>query len=61
MRTYIFTRREWKIVKAFLDGKVRITDPSLQQIRSRIKSFSALSRDVDAYLRLREAESAVSA
>jgi hypothetical protein len=60
MRTYIFTKRERKVVKVFLDGKIRISDPALWQIRSRIKTFGTLSLDVDAYIRLREAETTTS-
>ena len=60
MRNYIFTKRERRIVEAFLDGKIPITDRGLSQLRTRIKS-SGLAKDVDLFTRLREAVSAVSA
>jgi len=60
MRSYIFTPRERRIIKAFLEGKITVSDPTIQQIRSRTKSFSQLAGDVEFYVRLRKAVSTVS-
>jgi hypothetical protein len=61
MRSYIFTERERRIIQGFLRGKVKSGDPGLMVIVSRLKSFTDLARDVQLYIRLREAISTASA
>jgi len=53
MRSYIFTERERRVIRDLLEGKIGINNPSIQQVRSRIKSFVDLAGDVDLYFRLR--------
>ena len=53
MRSYIFTDRERRIIEGFLKGEVGGSDPSIQQIKSRMKSFRRLARDVELYLALK--------
>jgi hypothetical protein len=60
MRSYIFTRKERKAINGFFAGNVRLGDDIMRQIVSRLRSFDGLSGDVDLYVRLREAVSAVS-
>jgi hypothetical protein len=60
MRSYIFTERERRIIQGFLSGTVKGKDPGLMVIVSRLKSFSNLAKDVELYIRLREAISAAS-
>jgi len=60
MRSYIFTERERRIIRGFLDGDVPRNDPGIQQLQSRVKSFTELSGDVDLYLKFREAMSTTS-
>jgi hypothetical protein len=55
MRSYVFTDRERRILRSFLDGRIPINDPGVEQIRSRIKSFTELRNDIDLYIRFREA------
>jgi len=55
MRSYIFTPLERKRIKAFLNGEVSLSDISIKKIRFRVKSFEALSGDVNLYVRFREA------
>jgi len=61
MRSYIFTSLERKRIKAFLKGELSAGDINIRKIRSRVKTFEALSGDVDLYVRFREAVSTVSA
>jgi len=55
MRSYIFTENERGIVRNFLNGTIKRTDPKVQVILSRLRHFEALAGDVDLYVRLREA------
>lgn len=55
MRTYIFTSRERKVIIGFLDGKVDANNPAIKQVKSRIRHFMDLARDIDLYLRPRKA------
>jgi len=61
MRSYIFTERERRIIRGFLEGNVKSSDPGLMVIVSRLKGFTNLAEDVELYLRLREAVSTASA
>jgi hypothetical protein len=61
MRSYIFPPLERERIVAFLNGEVSLSDISIKKIRFRVKTFEALRRDVDLYLRFREAISTVSA
>jgi hypothetical protein len=61
MRSYVFTRKEKAAIDAFLRGELPATDHFLSQIRTRLKGFSRLREDVDLYVRLAKAVSAVSA
>jgi hypothetical protein len=60
MRTYIFTKREREIIRSFIEGRLTLKDDAVQVIRSRIKSFSELSSDIELYSRFREAISTIS-
>ncbi|MCW3993784.1 MAG: hypothetical protein NWE85_04380, partial [Candidatus Bathyarchaeota archaeon] len=60
MRSYIFTPLERKRITAFLNGEVSLSEIKIKKIRFRVKTFEALNRDVDLYLRFREAISTVS-
>ena len=65
MRGYIFTDRERRIVRDFLEGKIGITHRGLSQIRTRLKRFEpSLLRDIEILNRLRrrlaESEATVS-
>jgi hypothetical protein len=64
MRAYIFTERERKIIQAFFEGRVSLTNRAFSQIRTRIK-LPTLKSDVELYLalerRLAEPKTAVSA
>ena len=53
MRTYIFTKREEKIVETFLSGG-KVDSVDIARIRYMVRSFSRLASDVQLYLRLRE-------
>ena len=55
MRAYIFTAKERKAVKAFLDGKIPITDHFLSQVRTRMKQFTVLTDDMELYVEFRKA------
>jgi len=61
MRSYIFTPLERKRIMAFLNGELSSGDINIRKIRSRVKTFEALSKDVDLYVRFRESMSTVSA
>jgi hypothetical protein len=61
MRSYIFTPLERKRIKAFLNGEISLRDITIKKIRFRVKSFEALKRDVELYLRFREAITTASA
>jgi hypothetical protein len=61
MRSYIFTPLERKRIKAFLNGEISLRDIGIKKIRFRVKSFEALKRDVELYLRFREAITTASA
>jgi len=58
MRSYIFTQKERKVIRSFLDGKVVLNDPALEVIRSRMKTFTELASDIALYAALRKAVSA---
>jgi len=60
LRTYVFTKREERIVKTFLSGG-KVDSMDIARIRHMVRSFSRLASDVQLYLRLREAISTVSA
>ena len=53
MRTYIFTARERKVIRAFLDGEIPGTGKAIGMIRLRLKTFKDLAGDVELYLALR--------
>jgi len=53
LRTYIFTKREEKIVETFLSGG-KVDSVDIARIRYMVRSFSRLASDVQLYLRLRE-------
>lgn len=53
MRTYIFTDTERRSIRLLLERRIRPGDPKVAYIRSRVKSFEALAKDVELYLRLR--------
>jgi hypothetical protein len=55
MRSYIFTRKERQIITGFFEGKVGIGDDIMRQVVHRLRTFRDLGKDVDLYLRLREA------
>ena len=55
MRSYIFTDRERRIIRDFLEGRRNIKDRALSVILTRVKSFKYLASDVELYLRLRKA------
>jgi hypothetical protein len=61
MRTYLFTSRERKAIRAFLAKKIKPSDGSIRMILSRVRAFKDLPNDVELYLRLREAVSTKSA
>jgi hypothetical protein len=62
MRTYIFTEKERRKIRSFLDGTAsRRDDPLLMVVLSRVRGFANLRNDVDLYIRLREAISAKTA
>jgi hypothetical protein len=61
MRGYIFTKRENRIIRDFLDDRIEITHRGLSQIRTRLKGFEpTLLKDIALLIRLRNrlAESA---
>jgi hypothetical protein len=64
MRTYIFTPVERKAIENFLAGKIRVSDPSIRMILTRVRTFKDLVADVALYeklsLRLRESPKASS-
>lgn len=55
MRTYIFTAKEREVINGFLEGKVKIGEDIMRQVVHRLRTFDDLRRDVDLYVRLREA------
>ena len=55
MRSYIFTDRERRIIKDFLEGRRSVKDRALSVILARVKGFQRLASDVELYLRLRKA------
>jgi hypothetical protein len=61
LRSYIFTPKERRAIEAFLEGKLKVTDHLLSQVRTRLKQFTRLRNDVELYIRLREAVATVSA
>jgi len=52
LRSYIFTDRERRIVKAFLAGE-KVDRLDIGRIMHRVRSFKGLPGDVDLYLALR--------
>lgn len=52
MRSYIFTERERRIVKAFLAGE-KVSRLEVAKIRHRVRKFSVLAADANLYLDLR--------
>jgi len=60
VRSYIFTPLERERIQGFLDGKVPANDALIAKTRFRVRTFKDLARDVDLYLRFREAVSAKS-
>jgi hypothetical protein len=55
MRSYIFTPKERQVIQGFFEGKVKLGDDIMRQIALRLRTFTDLARDVELYLRLREA------
>jgi hypothetical protein len=58
MRSYIFTERERRIIREFLTSGKK--DPGIMVIITRVRKFANLAKDVELYIRLREAISATS-
>ena len=56
MRTYIFTAKERKAIKGFLEGSTPRSNPTLMTVIYRIKAFRDLAKDVEFYNRLAEAK-----
>ena len=56
MRSYIFTEREREAIREFLESGVK--SHLVEVVISRMRKFRDLARDVELYLRLREAISA---
>jgi hypothetical protein len=53
MRTYIFTRRERRILNRWLDGDLTLKDIRLQKVLSRVRLFKVLAGDIELYLKVR--------
>jgi hypothetical protein len=61
MRSYVFTEKERKAIRGFMDGSVPRDNPVLMVVLSRVKSFKDLAADVDLYVRVRKTVSTVPA
>jgi hypothetical protein len=54
MRSYIFTPRERRIAEAFLDNEIPAADSRVSQLRTRVRRFTQLPKDIKLYRRIRE-------
>lgn len=62
MRTYIFTKRERRLIEGFFRGEIPRVDPGLSQLVHRVSLFNTrLSEDIYLLNRFREAVAAASA
>ena len=55
MRSYIFTERERKTIFQYLYTPTETKNKDINTLKSRIKHFDLLPKDIELYIRLREA------
>ena len=54
MRSYIFTERERKTILQYLYTPSETKNKDISTLKSRIKHFNLLSKDIELYVRLTE-------
>jgi hypothetical protein len=52
MKSYLFSEHERRVLKRFLKGDTTANNPTVMQVKSRMKSWTQLRQDVDLYLEL---------
>ena len=55
MRSYIFTERERKTILQYLYTTSETKNKEISTLKSRIKHFNLLPKDIELYIRLSEA------
>ena len=55
MRSYIFTERERKTILQYLYTPTETKNKDISALKSRIKHFKLLPKDIELYIRLTEA------
>jgi hypothetical protein len=55
MRSYIFTDRERKIILQYLYTPSEAKNGDIRNIKTRVRYFSQIPKDIELYLRLTEA------
>jgi hypothetical protein len=61
MRTYIFTSKERKVIRSFLEGSLPRSDPYLMVILSRVRGSKELPADIELFGRLAKTMSTATA
>jgi hypothetical protein len=49
MKSYIFSEHERQLLKGFVRGEVSRSNPTIMQVKSRMKTFALLRQDIELY------------